>query len=49
MFLYRYGKGSFDFGRMIKAVTGHFNTEEMKNEVCMANQPSLSDTLSRLQ
>ncbi|KAL9985906.1 hypothetical protein ACROYT_G008359 [Oculina patagonica] len=29
----RYGKGSFDFSRLIKSNTAHFNTEEMKTQV----------------
>ncbi|XP_020619456.1 endoplasmic reticulum aminopeptidase 1-like isoform X1 [Orbicella faveolata] len=30
---HRYGTGSFDFSRLIKATTAHFNTEEMKTQV----------------
>ncbi|XP_068711670.1 endoplasmic reticulum aminopeptidase 1-like isoform X2 [Montipora foliosa] len=29
----RYGKGSFDFSRLITSTTAHFNTEEKRNDV----------------
>lgn len=41
-FFCRYGTGSFDFSRLIKANTAHFNTVEMKNQVCNC----LTDTFS---
>ena len=31
----RYGKGSFDFSRLIKANTAYFNTRKMKEQVLM--------------
>ena len=33
VFFCRYGTGSFDFSRLIKASTAQFNTEEMKTQV----------------